>query len=623
MARKKPKPAAHRSTREETAPAAVKALPSSARMAWFICAGLALLTIAVYGQVFRFEFVHFDDSAYVTGNPQVQAGLSWTGIVWAFTTDHACNWHPLTWLSLMTDVQLFGVNAGGHHIVNALFHLANTLLLFLVLRAMTRADWPSAFVAAMFAVHPLHAESVAWVSERKDVLSTFFWLLAMAAYARYVRRPGVARYAVVASMLAVGLLAKPMLVTLPAVLLLMDYWPLRRMEDFSAKRTARLAVEKLPLFAVVAMSSIATVVAQRSGGGVVPFTVLPMAARVGNALVAYVRYLEMTCWPVGLAFFYPHAREAMPAWQPILAALVLAGLTAGAALLARRAPYVPVGWLWFLGTLVPVIGIVQVGDQALADRYTYVPLTGLFIVAAWGGKDLAARWRLPRWALPATGGALVAIMTVCGAVQASYWRNSIALFNHALEVTTENRVAHKALGVVLTDQAHRYPEAEEHCRKAIELDPSDPDGFYNLGNALSAQNKLDEAVAAYRKAIALKPDYINAHYNLGNALAKQQHYAEAAAAFSDVLRLAPNHPQASNNLGSALVLQGKFEEAAGYYTRAVAADAGNLDAWCNLGYTQSRLGRSKEAAEAYKHALALDPHCAKARDGLKNLGITE
>ncbi|MCX5757044.1 MAG: tetratricopeptide repeat protein, partial [Candidatus Hydrogenedentes bacterium] len=512
-----------------------------------------------------FDFVNFDDPAYVYRNPQVLSGLTGEGIRWALTTDAVCNWHPLTWISLQLDVSLFGARPGVHHIINALFHALNGALLFIVLRAMTKEMWASAWVAAIFALHPLHVESVAWISERKDVLSGFLWILTMAAYTWYVRRPNVGRMALTAALFALGLTAKPMLVTLPAALLLLDYWPLRRYEVRSAIPSAfslqpsvciRLLLEKAPLFALAAASSIITFVVQRSGGGVVTVDAIPVWARLANVPVAYVRYLLLTAWPAHLGVFYPHLRAAIPLWQPVLASAVLIAITATAVAYWRRHPYGIVGWLWYLGTLVPVIGIVQVGDQALADRYTYIPHIGVFVAITW--------LLLPSIRRHARIAACVAcaILTALGVrtyVQTATWRDTIALFEHSLLIEPDNYRAHKGLGVAYADERKQYDKAAEHCSRAVALDPNDPSLHYNLGNAYMGLGRLEEAVASYRKALQMDANLSDTQYNLGIGVARLKRYAEAVKAFQETLRLDPNRAGGYNNLGSALAMSGQFE----------------------------------------------------------------
>ena len=417
------------------------------------CLCLILVASAVFEEVRTHQFV-FDDLGFISRNALVKDGLTWNGFTWAFTTKLMGIWHPVTWLSHMVDCQLFGVNPAGHHLMNLFFHLANTLLLFLLLLSCTQAEWPSFIVAALFAIHPLHVESVAWVAERKDVLSAFFWLLTMWAYVGYVRHPGWRRYALVLICFSLGLMAKPMLVTLPLVLLLWDYWPLRRWapQGATAAETGppvgicpypriplkRLVWEKIPLFILVVLFSLVTVYAQKAGAMVVSLADIPLGARISNALVAYATYLGKTVVPVHLAVLYPHPGNAIPWWQALGAALGLALLSFMIIRQALSYPYLLVGWLWFLGTLVPVIGLLQVGRQAMADRYTYIPLIGLFIMAAWGMADLLARWRCPKFLLPLVGGIMILVFGTVAWFQVGYWRNAVSLFQHTLSVTQNN-----------------------------------------------------------------------------------------------------------------------------------------------------------------------------------------
>ena len=645
MARKKRKP----SHTPQTAPPAASPTPRFQRE-WLVCAVLAAATFAVYVQVHDFDFVNYDDTTlYIAKNPRTPSGLNWDNVAWAFTTGHASNWHPLTWLSHMVDVQLFGMKAGAHHMVSVLFHVANTLLLFLLMRRMAarwdpgRAFWQSAFAAAVFALHPLHVESAAWIAERKDVLSTFFWLLAMAGYLHYTKRPGLARYLLVAIPFALGLMAKPMVVTLPAVLLLLDYWPLRR-------QRATAVLEKLPLFVLALASSAVTVYAQQAGKAIAALDQLPVSLRVENALVSYVRYIMMTFWPTGLAPFYPHPGPGLPLWQAAVSALVLVGLTVIAVAWIRSLPYVAVGWFWFLGTLLPVIGIIQVGQQALADRYMYIPLIGLSIAVAWGAADLIRKWRVPTPAAAATSGAVLLALAACTALQTGHWRNSIALFEHALEVTSGNFLAHKNLGVALATEG-RYKEASVQYAKAILIRSNDPDLYYNLANALDELGDTERAIVEYGKAVKIDPRHAQSHYNLGNALAGQQDFAGAAGAYRTVLEIEPDHLGATINLGNALAMLGRFEEAAGifrktiemdpdniesyvnlgnvlaqqskpeeavpYYTKALELDPRHLDTYCNLGYALVSQGKLEEAAHAFTKALEIAPGHAPARKSLE------
>jgi tetratricopeptide (TPR) repeat protein len=493
---------------------------------------LVAAVVAVYAQVVGFEFVEWDDPAYVTENPAVRAGLTWPGVVWAFTRAHAANWHPLTWLSHMLDVDLFGTWAGGHHLTSLLLHALNTALVFRLWQVATGAVWPSALVAALFGLHPLHVESVAWVSERKDVLSTCAILLALLAWVRFVRTGRHAKYVEALAWCAAALLAKPMAVVVPGLLVLLDVWPLARL----GAGVRRLVVEKLPFVALAALASLVTVTVQRGGGAVAATGALGLGARVSNALVAYVAYLVDTVWPAGLSFFYPYPTH-LPAWQPLVAALLLLGITAAAVAAWRSYPYLLVGWLWYVGTLVPVIGLVQVGDQARADRYTYLPLVGIFVAVAWGAVALAERWRISWRAL---AGAAAAVLLACGvltAAQARTWRTSAALFEHALAVDPANPVAHNLLGF-MEYGARRYEPAARHFAAAIAARPTMHEAHSNLGLALAVQGRAAEAIAHYEHALRLRPDYTTAQFNLAIALAQTGNTAAAQASAARALALA-------------------------------------------------------------------------------------
>lgn len=449
------------------------------------CLCLILMSSAVFEGVRTHQFV-FDDLGFISRNSLVKEGLTWDGFTWAFTTKLMGIWHPVTWLSHMVDCLLFGVNPAGHHLMNLFFHLANTLLLFLLLLFCTKAEWPSFIAAALFAIHPLHVESVAWVAERKDVLSAFFWLLAMWAYVGYVRNPGLRRYALVLIGFSLGLMAKPMLVTLPLVLLLWDYWPLRRWapQGAAAAETGqpvgsfpyprislkRLVWEKIPLFILAVLFSLMAVYAQKAGAMVVSLADIPLGARISNALVAYGSYLGKTVFPLHLAVLYPHPGNALPGWKALGSGLGLALLSLMIIRQALRYPYLLVGWLWFLGTLVPVIGLLQVGTQAMADRYTYIPLIGLFIMAAWGMADLMARWRCPKFLLPLVAGIMIAVFGTVAWFQVRYWRDAVSLFQHTLSVTQNNLLIQGALGEALYFRGE-VDQALVHFQEAIRLNP--------------------------------------------------------------------------------------------------------------------------------------------------------
>ena len=493
---------------------------------------LIAATLAVFGQIRNHPFLNLDDNAYITENRHVQSGLTLGGVTWAFTATQAGNWHPLTLLSHMLDCQLYGLNPSGHHLTNLVFHIASTLLLFLVLERMTGALWRSAFVAALFALHPIHVESVAWVAERKDVLSTFFWMLTMWTYVHYVERPGFNRYLLVLLSFVLGLLSKPMLVTLPFVLLLVDYWPLgrfqfgrlsgdRKSHTFKLSDTGdqksivlRLIREKAPFFVLCAISSIMTIFAQQKAGALASLEITPLGTRIFNALVSYVRYIEKMVWPRHLAVLYPLERQ--PIWEVLGSGLLLVCVSFLVIRVARKLPYLVVGWFWYLGTLIPVIGIVQVGSQALADRYTYVPLIGLFVMVAWSIPDILVGWRFRKVVLSLSTGLLLLPLMIITNFQVKYWQNNIALFEHTLAVTSNNYIIHNNLGTVLAGQG-KTQEAFAHFAEALRIEPDFAEAHNNLGGFLASQGKIQEAIAHFAEAVRLKSDYAQAHINLGMA----------------------------------------------------------------------------------------------------------
>jgi tetratricopeptide (TPR) repeat protein len=514
---------------------------------------LAFVTVLPYWQVGAHDFVNYDDPIYVTANARVQSGVGVEQTRWAFTTLHGGNWHPLTWLSHMLDCELFGVRPGPAHLVNVALHVASTLLLCAFLTRATGTLWPSAFVAAMFGVHPLHVESVAWLAERKDVLSGLFCMLTLWAYAGFVGHPSTRRYLAVATCLLLGLMAKSMLVTLPFVLLLLDYWPFRRFGgagDAARLPPARLVGEKAPLIAIAATFSALAVVAQRRGGSMTGLGALSAWNRIGHAAVAYVQYVGQTLWPSRLAVFYPFP-ETVPAWQAVTAIALLLTVSVLVVRAAPRRPYLAVGWLWYLGTLTPVIGVVQVGMQAIADRYTYLPLIGLWIMLAWGATDWVRQAPRARPAL-ATLAALATIACVVTTWrQVGHWRDSVTLFRHALAVTTDNFVAHNNLGLALVARGE-MGEATTHFAEAVRLKPSYPDARNNLGGALYKQGRVDEAIANLSELLRHHPEYAPAHNNLGTILYAQGRIDEAIAEYEATLRLQPGHVEARRSLNAAL-----------------------------------------------------------------------
>ena len=471
------------------------------------------MTFAVFGQTLRHKFVDFDDNVYVYDNPEVAGGLTLKGFVWAFTQVHSENWHPLTWLSHMLDCQLYGLNPGGHHFTNVLLHTANVMALFLVLRRMTGAVWRSAFVAAVFAIHPLRVESVAWVAERKDVLSGLFFLLTMGAYVHYARRPGSAfRYGLVMFLFAMGLMCKPMLVTLPLVLLLLDYWPLQRMRT---QKLSGLVMEKVPLLALSLASCVITLLAQN--GAIRSAESFSLPLRLANAVVAWKVYLNQMIYPAGLAVFYPLSHTRFPVWEALLAGALLAGFSVVTWRQRRKQPWILMGWLWYLVMLLPVTGIIQVGAQAHADRYTYLPQIGIYVAVTW----MIAEWRVSRVALGILMAGVLAMLMVCARKQTTYWRDSETLWTHALACTTDNSVAHNNLGVVLC-QNKRMEEGIAHFQEAVQINPLYVEAYNNLGNTLMAKGSADEAIAYYQKALDINPDYSLARKNLAKAIRQKQ-----------------------------------------------------------------------------------------------------
>jgi protein O-mannosyl-transferase len=579
--------------------------------------GLLLLAVAlVFGQTLQHDFVDFDDQQYVVNNPQVVRGLTGDGLVWAFTASHAGNWHPLTWLSHQLDCQLYGLEPWGHHLTSVLLHAATAIVLFLVLRKMTGDVWPSAFVAAVFAVHPLRAESVAWVAERKDVLSGLFFMLTLGAYLGYARRPfSLFRYLLVVLLFGLGLMSKPMLVTAPFVLLLLDYWPLRRVVA-GTHGVCLLLVEKTPLLMMSAACCVGTLSTQGKIIEISDRVSLPW--RMGNAAVAYVAYLGQWFYPANLAVFYPHPGSGLPGWKIIAAVLLLAAISGAALVWRRRHPYLPVGWLWYLGMLLPVIGLVQVGEQAMADRYTYLPQIGLCLALTWGLKVLTRRWPLRRWSCGAAAAFVVAALMVCTWHQTSFWRDRVTLWTRAAACTTRNRVAHNNLGIVLAGKG-RVDEAIGHFHQALAIDPNCAEPQNNLGVVLAGQGRFDEAIRHYREAVRIKPDYVEAHYNLGVALAGRGQFEEAARHYRAALKTEPNHATAHNDLGVALAGLGRVEEAMGHYRQALKINADYAEAHYNLGNALLGGGQVDEAVAEYRKALAINPNITGAHNNLANL----
>jgi len=617
-----------------------------------------LLMIAgfiAFWQVTQCDFINFDDNDYVTDNRHVEDGLTAEGITWAFTTGHASNWHPLTWISHMVDVELFGLQPGWHHLTNLLFHLASTLLLFLVLHRMTKALWQSAFVAALFALHPLHVESVAWVAERKDVLSTFFWMLTMGVYVSYVARPGLARYLTLLLCFALGLMAKPMLVTLPFVLLLLDYWPLQRLEQkkplqeipkplSKAKKKGKnrtplvkapvqntplqpgghwglvrpLLVEKIPLLVLAALSSIVTYLVQYRAGAVGSLEALPLSVRMANAFVSSITYTVKMLWPANLAVFYPHP-ASWPLWKVLGSVALLTAITVLAIRGARKRPYAAVGWLWYVGTLVPVIGIVQVGSQAMADRYTYIPLIGLFIIVAWAVPELLDKWSYRRQALVALSTLCLLCLFLLTWRQVGYWRTSIALYDHTLEVAGASSVIHNNRGLAYIGLAD-YPRAIADFERAIEIDSRYAGAYNNRGLAYNGLADYARAIADFERAVEIDPGYAGAYNNRGLASIGLADYPRAIGDFNRAIEIDPSYGEAYNNRGVAYGSLGNHTRAIADFNRAIEIDPGYAGAYYNRGVAYSSLGNRKHVIDDIRTAARLGHK--GARSFLKSQGIS-
>jgi protein O-mannosyl-transferase len=585
---------------------------------------LAAISVTVFGQTIRYDFVNFDDDLYVYNAPAIQAGLTIKGIALAFTTPHARNWHPLATISHMLDCQLYGLKAGGHHATNILLHTIAVLLLFRVLRQMTGAVWRSVVVAVLFAVHPLHVESVAWVSERKDVLSAVFFLLMLNAYVRYARAASITRYLAVAVLFAAGLMSKPMLVSAPVVLLFLDYWPLRRFEQPSSTKgkakilksdqrrvIRRLFLEKIPLLVLSAGSCVITFVVQKRATGAIP--PLPFPWRLQNAFASYVIYVWKTLWPTRLAVFYPHPDNTLAIWEVILAIGFLLAVTVAAIVFRRERPYLFTGWFWYLGMLVPVIGLVQVGEQGYADRYTYLPHIGLFLVLAWSVADISARSRLSRRFAAAVAVTVIIAFASCALMQTTYWRNSETLWTHTLAVTSNNDIAHNNLGYLCVERGD-LDKAISHFEEALKIRSGKPEGHYdvgsafvqmNLADALARKGQSDEAMVHYEEAIKLQPNYAEAYYNRGNVLLAKGRIDEAIVDLEKTLQIQPDDADAHTCLGNALLRQGLLKEAIAHYEKALALAPEDPHARNNI---------------AWVLAISSD---ASIRDGAKAIDLAE
>lgn len=631
---------------------------------WLIVLMLVAAIVAVYWQVQDHDFVLADDPLYIVDNSHARGGLSIDNLFWALTTGHAANWHPVTWLSHMLDADLFARNPGGHHLTSVFLHVMNSILLFFVFSRMTRSVWQSAFVAIVFALHPLHVESVAWAAQRKDVLAGLFCFITILVYTFYVERKRKTDYLLVLFFFSLGLMAKPMLVTLPFLLLILDYWPLRRymiskenlrsgsqrQEHQQTPHIWFLIKEKIPLLVLSTISSVITFAVQQHGGAVSSWSFLSLDSRISNALVAYIKYLGKTIWPVDLAVFYPHPLTSLPLWQPLVAGVLLIAISALAIRTRRDLPYISVGWFWFVGTLVPVIGLVQVGEQSMADRYMYIPLIGLSILMAWGMSDLLAKFMHRRIILTTAGGIVMVALTGLTYSQVSYWKDTLALFDHAARVTTNNYVALANIGTVYQnkgklDTAIQYYEQSLTFNKsyelarynlavalqargenekaiaqyleALRLQPRNAAAHYGVAMLLSERGQIQESANHYTKALRIEPDYWQAHYGLGLTFSRRGILDSAIIHFEKALQLEPDHPYAHFQLGAAFHRKGQLREAAIHYSQAIKLKPNYGAAHGNLGAVLHQQGSIAEAIEQYQLALRLNPESEDARNNLQ------
>ena len=594
------------------------------RREFLIGAGLVVATLAVYAQVISHQFINLDDDIYIYENTMLAGGLSAKGLKWALTSFHAANWHPLTWLSHMLDVQMFGIIAGPHLAVNSLFHTLNCLLVFGLFMYMTNRVWRSAIVAALFALHPMHVESVAWAAERKDVLSTFFALLSLLAYVRYARTEPKSwtQFLPTTLLLALALLAKPMFVTWPFVMLLLDYWPLKRLSWHPADGLRRLwqglaplVREKIPIIALVAISIAITYIAQSMGGAVRQFSDAPLSFRLSNAVLSYARYILSLLWPTKLSVYYPLSTEDITLWKTVSAIALIAGVTVAVIRAGKSRGYLITGWAWYLGTLIPVIGLIQVGGQAMADRYTYTPSIGLFLVVVWGVSEIVARWQVPNAITAAIAVACLIFMGSLAWIQVGFWRDSITLYQHSLSVAPNNLVVHYNLAHALGKQGNRN-EALTHFGEALRINPDYVDALVNTGVTLNELQRFGEATTPLTRALQLEPGSSKAHLQLGIALAQSNGSDQALRHFVQAMELAPGNPDVRTNLGLMLAREGRLSEAREHLNEAIRLNPDSPEAHNNLGLVLLMQGNPENSIPEFSTALRLKPEFKLARENL-------
>lgn len=584
---------------------------------------LILITASVYWQVINFDFINYDDNEYVFENPHVQDGITYDSIIWAFTTGHSSNWHPLTWLSHMLDCQMFGLWAGGHHLTSLFFHIINSLLMFFVFRKMTGSKWQSAFVAALFALHPLHVQSVAWISERKDVLSAFFWMLTLWAYVRYVRQSGWPRYLLILFFYILGLMSKPMVVTLPFVLLLLDYWPLNRFRlDESQKnlpaKIIGLLREKIPLFILTAASAGITFLVQRQSGAMRSFEIIPFSDRLSNMMISYVQYITKFFYPIKLSIFYPYP-DTIFGWKIITSIMILASASWAAIKLINRKPWFIVGWLWFLGTLVPVIGLVQVGIQSMADRYMYLPMIGLLILLSWGIPDLIRKWHFRKAILSLSSAFVIVVFLWITHIQLNYWTDTYTLFTRALAITENNAFAYN---VVADEFAGKGDDktAEKYFLAALAIKPDDTDAMKGLGQLAYLTGDYDKALHYYQNALRICPadtEILNmtgkTYYALGLLSSKQRKFNAALHNYKMAISINPKDGNAYKSLADLFFSQGDMMQALKNYSEALRIDPDDAKTHYNIGVILYHQKKIKAADEHFYQAVQIDNSYEKAR----------
>jgi len=570
---------------------------------------LTVVTFAVFWQVNQHDFITFDDRAYVTENLHIQSGITWEGVRWACTTKYFGLWNPLVWLSYMADYQLFGLHAGGYHLTNLILHILSTLLLFWLFCRMTGALWRSAFVAAIFALHPTHVESVAWIAERKDVLSAFFWMLTLCLYVYYTEKPVVRRYLLVVFAFVLALMSKPMVVTLPVVMILLDYWPLRRFESHKGNLLLWQLKEKIPLF-ILSSILVAVTLYSPDNSSLKTFA---LSERITNAVVSFVTYPVKTLWPYDLAVLYPFARQ-IPLWQVAGASIIIIFISIFAILMVKRIPYFFAGWLWYAVTIAPVIGLIQISlttPYSMADRYHYLPSIGIAVMLAWGIPDLIKNKEIRRNFIFPAGIFFLAVMAFLSWRQCGYWRNTTSLFSHALQVTKDNHVAHNNLGIAFFTEG-KTEEAIYHFKEAIRLTPDDAEPYFNMGTIYDKQGDYKSALNNFNKAVALTPDYADAYINRGNVYSKQGDYQRAIEDYDKAVSLKPDDYEIYYNRGGAYNSLGQYQKAINEYDKAISIKTSDSESYNNRGAAYARIGRYQSAVEDLNKAISLNPYFADA-----------